>query len=140
MKNTTKKYDPSFGSRNEWKDQAENEIITLLEKIDDLELPEDKVLKLEKLVETFKRELNTCIETFSITPEMIAIQDKGELLTDLFDAIYYERIQVSESDIDRLKDIIEDNTSGQGFKVIKIENLAQEIRFEEFEQSLIDNP
>ena len=123
--------------RKDWKNEAEDEIILLQESIDELELPEQTVLALEKLIDSFKVRLNQTIELFTITPE-IAFEEK-EILEDMLTEIYYNRYTPTEAEIERMKDVLEDNGKSLGYW-IKAESIAEQMKVEAFMQELTANP
>lgn len=116
--------------RHEWKSEAEDEIILLQESIDELELPENTVLELEKLIDKFKVRLNDTIDLFNVTPK-IALADN-----DFFEDCLWEVDKISDAAIERMQTEIE----YRGYTVIKAESLAEQIRVEEFISQLNDNP
>lgn len=81
-------------------------------------------------------------------------QDKAEAMTEKFIAVLENLdcfdtwaaimikkiIEKKKGDNDECEDIIDTLEMEFGFRVLKIENLAQEIMFEDFEQSLQNNP
>lgn len=137
-KQTKKKYDSSNGKRQEWKNETENEIIMLQEDIDELELPKQTVLDIEKLINKFKERLNDAIELFAVTPE---IANQTEDFTENFlDEIYFDRIVIGESDIRRMIDIVESTRTGNGGIFIKIDSLSEQLKVESFLADLQENP
>ncbi len=119
--------------RKQWKKEAEDEIITLQEDIDMMELPEDKAKELEALIQNFKQRLDSTISLFEITTE-IAI-DEDCLLENMLDEVYYGRAIANETEIERMIDL----TSEKGV-FIKINSLAERIKVEEFIEELTVNP
>jgi len=119
--------------RKQWKKEAEDEIITLQEDIDMMELPEDKAKELEALILNFKQRLDSTISLFEITTE-IAI-DEDCLLENMLDEVYYGRAIANETEIERMIDL----TSEKGI-FIKINSLAERIKVEEFIEELTVNP
>jgi len=134
MKKQTK-YEKNL--RHEWKSEAEDEIILLQESIDELELDEKTVLELEKLINKFKVRLNDTIELFKLTPEIVFEQD--DILEDMLTEVYYNRYTANEAELDRMKDVLEDNNKGLGY-FIKAESIAEQIRVEAFIDELNENP
>jgi len=135
MKKTNRKFKDinAIDFRKEWKDEAENEIDMLNESIDELDLPEDMVLAIEKKINEFKARLMDSISLFEITTE-IAI-DEDCLLENMLDEVYYGRAIANETEIERMIDL----TSEKGV-FIKINSLAERIKVEEFIEELTVNP
>lgn len=135
MKKKSKKFDPSNGSRKDWQNDIEDEITTLLEDIDTLELPAEMVKELEKYIDRFKVRVNERIEQFTITTGMVEAQE------DLFSDILYEcgmdRFSFSEYDIEQMIEIVQDNKGGT---FVKASSIPEQIRLEEFMNSLISDP
>ena len=138
-KKITKSYDPANGTRNEWKQLAEDEIILMQEKMDELAdelgLSEETILRLEKIVDEFKGELNTVIETATITPEMVFAEK--ELFSDCLTELYYERQSPSEYEIEQMVDI---TCQEKGYTYIKAESLAEQMKLDEFLIEFAENP
>lgn len=123
--------------RKEWKSEAEDEIMLLQESIDELELDEKTVLELEKLIDKFKVRLNNTIELFALTPEIVFEQD--DILEDMLTEIYYNRYTATDAEIDRMKDVLEDNGKSLGYW-IKAESIAEQMKVEAFMDELTVNP
>ena len=116
--------------RKEWKSEAEDEIILLQESIDELELPENTVLELEKLINKFKDRLNDTIDLFNVTPK-IALADN-----DFFEDCLWKVEKISDAAIERMQTEIE----YRGYTVIKAVSLAEQMKVEAFLQELSENP
>lgn len=116
--------------RHEWKSEAEDEIILLQESIDELELPENTVLELEKLINKFKDRLNDTIDLFNVTPK-IALVDN-----DFFEDCLWEVEKISDAAIERMQTEIE----YRGYTVIKAESLAEQMKVEAFLLEMAENP
>ena len=116
--------------RKDWKNEAEDEIILLQENIDELELPENTVLELEKLINKFKDKLNGTIDLFNVTPK-IALADN-----DFFEDCLWEVEKISDAAIERMQTEIE----YRGYTVIKAESLAEQMKVEAFLQEMTENP
>jgi hypothetical protein len=116
--------------RKDWKNEAEDEIILLQENIDELELPENTVLELEKLINKFKDRLNDTIDLFNVTPK-IALADN-----DFFEDCLWEVEKISDAAIERMQTEIE----YRGYTVIKAESLAEQMKVEAFLQEMTENP
>lgn len=116
--------------RKDWKNEAEDEIILLQENIDELELPENTVLELEKLINKFKDRLNDTIDLFNVTPK-IALADN-----DFFEDCLWEVEKISDAAIERMQTEIE----YRGYTVIKAESLAEQMKLDAFLQELSENP
>lgn len=126
-------------SRKDWKNDVENEIMTMQEEMDELadelNLSEETILKLEKIVDKFKASVNEAINLFTITPEDAA---KDEYFVgNLLDEIAYERIAIGPSELEQMIDITNVNCRG---KFVKTDSLASEIRLKEFIETLEENP
>ncbi len=132
MKKQNTKYN-SPDLRMNWKDEAANEIDLLNESIDELDLPEEMVLAIEKKINEFKVRLNDTIDLFDVTCD-IAIDTDG-LLESMLDEIYYGRAEANDEEMERMIDL----TSDKGI-FIKIESLAERIKVESFVEELNENP
>lgn len=144
-KNSTPKKStyPAQDLREEWKETAADEIITLQEDLDEcidgLDLSEDTKKMIEKAVDKFKERLNDAIGLFEVTPKIAA--DETYFTENFLDAIYFEEgIVIGESEINRMVDIVTSNRTGKGGIFFQVENLAQEMRIEQFLEELKENP
>lgn len=129
------KKQPPKPTRQDWKNEAENEIVLLLEDIDTLDLPKDTVLAIEREIAKFKVRLNEAIDLFEVTPE-IAVQT-DDFLENILDQVYFNKIVAGEYDIDRMQDIVISNRNGL---FIHTDSLVQEMKVEAFIQELQENP
>jgi len=134
MKKNTKKQ-PQPPTRQDWKNEVENEIELLQEDIDELDLPEEMVLAIEKKIAQFKERLNQAIDLFEITPEIAVENDT--FLENMLDQVYWDKIPAGVYELDRMVDIIETNRGGQ---FVPTESLAEQIKLDEFLASTANNP
>lgn len=128
-----KKFDPSNGTRAEWKMQAENEVITLLEDIDELGLDAAVLAGIEAAISKAKERLYNTLERLEITPEMVEAQD--ELTDDILFNMWAGKIVVSDYQRDKMIDI----TSKDGV-FLRVTSLAEQMRIEQFGAELKANP
>lgn len=140
MKKKATKYDRREDHRKNWKNECENEIMTMQEEMDELAdelgLSEETILRLEKIVDKFKGELNKAVDLFEVTPQ-IALQNDCDFLETMLDEVYYERLPLSEPERERMIDITCD---GKGGQFIKINSLTEQIKLDEFLNELAENP
>lgn len=130
---------PKPPTRQDWKNEAENEIILLQEDIDFLSdefgLSEAAILGIEKLIDKFKGRLNEAIDLFAVTPEIAVETD--DFTYDFLRAIDFNEIKATEEDTERMVSIIESNKGGQ---FVPCESLAEQIKLDEFLESTTANP
>lgn len=140
MKQKATKYDRRQDHRKDWKNDAENEIMTMQEEMDELAdelgLSEETILRLEKIVDKFKGELNKAIDLFEVTPQ-IALQNDTEFFETFLDDVYYNRVSVNETELDRMNDIVCERVNGT---FVKTDSLAEQMRLEAFLAELHENP
>jgi len=133
MAKNTKKPPPP--TRQDWKNEIENEIDLLNEDIDELDLPEEMVLAIEKKINKFKERLNEAIDLFEVTPEIAVENDT--FLENMLDQVYWNKIPAGVYELDRMVDIIEMNRGGQ---FVPTDSLAEQIKLDEFLASIANNP
>ena len=130
---------PKPPTRQDWKNEAENEIILLQEDIDEIAdefgLSEAAILGIEKLINKFKGRLNEAIDLFAVTPDIAMETD--DFKEDFLRAIDHGEIKANEDDIERMVSIVEENKSGQ---FVPTESLAEQIKLDEFLASTCNNP
>lgn len=122
-------------TRQDWQNEIQDEIVQFLDDIDTIGLSEDQLKEVEKYTNFLKLRLYQRAENFKVTTE-IALQN-GSLIEDIISEAYYERICLGQYEIEKMKDIVEQNING---RFVKTESLSEEIKLDEFLTCLASNP
>jgi hypothetical protein len=108
MKNIKKQKFNRYEARDGWKAEARDHVKNLLGSITSLSglsgLSDENIEGIKSLVREFNQDLDLSIEQFNITPEIIAAEDC--CIENLLDAITLNKIVISESNVDIMREII----------------------------------
>lgn len=132
MKKSKKKL--QLSSKTEWKEAVENEMDDLQYAIDRIDLPEDAVLEIEKIINIYKERIGWAIDAFKVTCEMALNED--ELLEEMLFEVRYGGKHIAG---ERAIDIMIDITSDKGV-FVKADSLAERMKLDEFIEELTANP
>lgn len=122
-------------TRKDWQNEIQDEIVQFLDDIDTIGLTDEQLKGVEKYTNFLKLRLFNRAENFKVTVE-IALQNDS-LVEDIISEAYYERICLGEYEIEKMKDIVEQNING---KFVRTESLAADMRLNDFMASLNENP
>lgn len=137
MRKKAKKPQPT--NRQEWKEDIENEIITLQDEIDiafeGMEVNESVKAMIENAISEFKYRANLVIDGFKVDTD-IAFAEK-DLFENMLEKVYYNEHPANDYEVERMRDIVEDNIGGQ---FVEAKTMAEQIKLDEFIESLRENP